>query len=83
MNNNFNIIRKFKERILKNFYPVYHAPLIFDINTQSTYRKAGYVSWPKAQTSGFTKNKAEEEKPKSMSGSGSYFAYPKSKLKIG
>jgi len=81
MNNNYNIIRRIKERVLKNFYPVYHAPLIFDINTQSSYRKAGYVAWPKDRGSGRVKNK-EQEKPESVSGSGGYFAYPKNKLKI-
>ena len=83
MNNNYNIIRRFKERILKNFYPVYHAPLIFDINTQSCYRKAGYVAWPKAETSDTARNKEEEEKHKNLSGSGGYFSYPKDKLKTG
>lgn len=83
MNNNYNIIRKLKERVLKNFYPVYHAPLIFDINTQSCYRKAGYVAWPKAPASGFTQNREEEEKHKNLSGKGGYFAYSKTKLKTG
>lgn len=82
-NNNYNIIRKLKERVLKNFYPVYHAPLIFDINTQSCYRKAGYVAWPVAKPTGFTNNKETEEKHRSMSGNGGYFAYPKSKSKTG
>lgn len=83
MNNNYNIIRKLKERVLKNFYPVYHAPLIFDVNTQSCYRKAGYVSWPKAHALSGTRNKEEADKPKSLSGNGAYFAYPKNKLKTG
>jgi hypothetical protein len=77
-NNNYNIIRRIKERVLKNFYPVYHSPLVFDINTQSCYRKAGYVAWP-SKTSSPINNKEEEEKHKSMSGSGGYFAYPESK----
>lgn len=79
MNNNYNNnIRKLKERVLKNFYPVYHAPLVFDINTQSCYRKMGYVAWPETPTSGFIQNKEEEEKIKNMPGQ-VYFAYPKSK----
>lgn len=78
MNNDYNNIRKLKERVLKNFYPVYHAPLVFDINTQSCYRKMGYVAWPKTETSDFNQNKEEEEKAKNIPGHG-YFAYPKSK----
>ena len=78
MNNNYNNIRKLKERVLRNFYPVYHAPLIFDINTQTFYRKSGYVAWPKKQSSEFTQNREEEVKVKNISGQG-YFAYPKSK----
>lgn len=70
MNNNYNNIKKSKERVLKNFYPVYHAPLVFDIGAQSCYRKAGYVAWPNKSTE-------EKEKLKSISGSGGYFAYPK------
>lgn len=83
MDNNYNIIRKLKERILKNFYPVYHAPLIFDINTQSCYRKTGYVAWPEAQNANSAKSKENEETHKSLSGSGGYFSYPKDKLKTG
>lgn len=83
MDNNYNIIRRFKERVLKNFYPVYHAPLVFDINTQSCYRKSGYVAWPKPQNSEPEVNKEEEEKPKNLSGSGAYFSYPKNKFKTG
>ncbi len=78
MNNNYNNIRKLKERVLKSFYPVYHAPLIFDINTQTCYRKAGYVAWPKARASELTQNKDEEEKVKNLTDHG-YYAYPKSK----
>lgn len=76
MNNNNNI-RKLKERVLKNFYPVYHAPLVFDINTQSCYRKMGYVAWPKTETSVFNQNNEEEDKVKNPGHV--YFAYPKSK----
>ncbi len=78
MKNNYNNIRKLKERALKTFYPVYHAPLIFDINTQSCYRKAGYVAWPNAQTSEFAQNKEEEKRGKKISGQ-VYFAYPETK----
>ena len=83
--NNYNIIRKLKERILKNFYPVYHAPLIFDINTQSCYRKAGYVAWPDKVKSAETGKNKEEKKEihKSHSGNSAYFSYPKDKLKAG
>jgi hypothetical protein len=75
MNNNYNIIRIFKERVLKEFYPVYHAPLVFDITTQRCYRKAGYVSWPETKNSG---PKAEElkEKGRKRSDDRPYFAYP-------
>lgn len=83
MNNNYNIIRRIKERVLKNFYPVYHAPLIFDINTQTSYRKSGYVAWPKENDSGRAKNSKEKQQPESMSGVRGYFAYPKNRLKIG
>lgn len=79
MNNNYNNIRKMKERILKNFYPVYHAPLIFDIGTQTCYRKAGYVAWPEAKTSGCHPTKKEAEKRKNIADNGAYFAYPQSK----
>lgn len=75
MNNNFNIIRKLRERVLKNFYPVYHAPLVFDINTQSSYRKTGYVAWPKTQTS-VSKGKEGEGKRKNRSVNSPYFAKP-------
>jgi hypothetical protein len=78
MNNNYSIIRKIRERVLKNFYPVYHSPLVFDIGTQTTYRKAGYVAWPERNTSKFDQKK-EEEKQKNKSATGGYFAYPKSK----
>ena len=78
MNNNYNNIRKSKERVLNNFYPVYHAPLIFDINTQSCYRKAGYVSWPKIETQELSADKEREEKLKNISGR-VYFAYPANK----
>lgn len=78
MNNNYNNIRKLKERVLKSFYPVYHAPLIFDINTQTCYRKSGYVAWPKKQTAESAQKKEEEAKVKNISGQG-YFAYPESK----
>lgn len=81
MDNNYNIIRKLKDRVLKNFYPVYHAPLIFDINTQSCYRKSGYVAWPKEKNS-FSKHK-NEDKSNTFSGNGTYFAYPDSKRKTG
>ena len=77
MKNNYNNIRKYKERVLNNFYPVYHAPLVFDINTQSCYRKAGYVAWPKTQISELS-NIKEEEKVKNISGH-IYFAYPENK----
>ena len=77
MNNNNNKIRKFKERVLNNFCPVYHAPLVFDINTQSCYRKAGYVAWPKTQISELS-NIKEEEKVKNISRH-VYFAYPENK----
>lgn len=83
MNNNYSIIRRIKERVLKNFYPVYHAPLIFDINTQSSYRKSGYVAWPNENNPGREKNGKKKEKSESMSGTRGYFAYPKNKLKIG
>lgn len=77
MNNNYSILRRIKERVLKNFYPVYHAPLIFDINTQSSYRKAGYVAWPKDRGSGRVKNRKEEQRLESISCNGGYFSYPK------
>ncbi len=77
MNNNYNNIPKFKERLSNNFYPVYHAPLVFDINTQSCYRKAGYVAWPETQTSEPGNNK-EQEKVKNISRH-VYFAYPENK----
>lgn len=77
MNNNYNDMRKFKERVLNNFYPVYHAPLVFDINTQSCYRKAGYVAWPKTQPSELSGNEGQE-KVKNISGH-LYFAYPENK----
>jgi len=67
------------ERFFKNFYPVFHAPLVFDINTRSSYRKAGYVAWPKAKASGISQNKNEQEKHNNLSGHGRYFAYPKVK----
>ncbi|WP_018617293.1 hypothetical protein [Segetibacter koreensis] len=79
MNNNYNIIRKIRERVLKNFYPVYHAPLVFDIGTQTTYRKAGYVAWPENHSSKFNQHK-EEEKQESKLGNRGYFAYPKNKF---
>ena len=77
MNENYNIVRKLKERVLKRFYPVYHAPLVFDINTQSFYRKTGYVAWPKPEISEFDKIE-KKEKEKNRPGR-IYFAYPKSK----
>lgn len=77
MNNNYNNIRKFNERGLGYFYPVFHAPLVFDINTQSCYRKTGYVAWPKTQTSELGSDE-EQEKVKNISGH-VYFAYPKNK----
>ncbi len=73
--NNLNIIRKLKERFLNNFYPVYHAPLVFDINKQSFYRKSGYVAWPKIQTSE-SKGKESDGKQKNRSVNSPYFAYP-------
>lgn len=30
---------------------IHHAPLIVDINAQRSYRKWGYVSWPKENIS--------------------------------
>lgn len=75
MHNNYNIIRRIKERVLKNFYPVFHAPLIFDINTQSFYRRAGYVAWPKSRSSDGA-NKKNQKSNKKLSGHGGYFAYP-------
>ena len=75
MENNYNIIRKLKERFLKDFYPVYHAPLVFDIHTQRCYRKSGYVAWPKTQISS-SKIEGSEEKRKIRSENSPYFAYP-------
>lgn len=77
MNNNYNIIRKFRERLLKNFNPVYHSPLVFDIGTQTTYRKPGYVAWPKTPASGADDDKEKREKQKSARCNTVYFAYPK------
>ncbi len=79
MNNNYNNIRKYRELTLKSFYPVYHSPLIFDINTQTSYRKTGYVAWPKTAAFGLNQNKEQEEKGKNRSDNGVYFAYPKIK----
>jgi hypothetical protein len=77
MNNNYNNIRKLKERILKNFYPVYHSPLVFDINSQTYHRKAGYIAWPTDEEDGIRK----EERVRNITGQ-PYFAYPHSKSKI-
>jgi hypothetical protein len=74
MNNDYNIIRILRERLLKSSYPVYHAPLIWDINTQRSHRKTGYVAWPEATTSG-TEAKEKKEKQKRPA-DGPYFAYP-------
>ena len=76
MKNNYNNIRKQRERVLKNFYPVYHAPLIFDTGTQTFYRKAGYVAWPETQRLEHEQHEEKEEKQKSLLGKGGYFAYP-------
>lgn len=75
MNNNYNNIRKLRERVLKNFYPVYHAPLVFDIGTQTFFRKDGYVSWPENKVS--KQGRVREEVQKLRSESKVYFAYPK------
>lgn len=75
--NNYNNIHKYRERILKNFYPVYHAPLVFDVSTQTFYRKTGYVAWPENQTLSLNQNKEEEKNLKNKHGNNVYFAYPK------
>ncbi len=75
--NNYNNKRRFRERVLKDFYPVYHAPLVFNIGTQSSYRKAGYVAWPENQMTGF--NQEKEEKKENRESNDIYFAYPKNK----
>jgi len=75
MNTKYNIIRTFKERILKEFYPVYHSPLVFDITTQRCYRKSGYVAWPETKTSG-PKTKELKEKESKRLDDRPYFAYP-------
>jgi len=63
--------------MLNNFYPLaFHSPLVFDIGTQTTYRKPGYVAWPKTST---VVNDGEEkiEKQKNKGRNTVYFAYPK------
>ena len=39
-------IKGHKQKILNPFKSVYHAPLIVDADNQSSYRRAGHVSWP-------------------------------------
>jgi len=77
--NNYNIVRQHKDRILNNIHPIYHSPLIFDMNTQTSYRKAGYVAWPKTTTSCVNLSREDEERRKNRSDNRPYFAYPKNK----
>ena len=74
MNNNYNIIRILRERVLRNSYPSYHAPLVFDINTQRSYRKPGYVAWPEREMA--TEKTEAKEKVRNRQTNSPYFAYP-------
>lgn len=79
MNNNYHLSINEQKQIASNhFYSVYHAPLIVDINTQSCYRKEGYVSWPTA-----TKHKeptTADDILKTLLGSGGYSSWPEGKV---
>lgn len=72
--NNFNIIRINRTKNLLNFYPVYHSPLVFDINTQRHERKPGYVAWPEEMAK--VQIKDDDGKLKKRHKAGPYFAYP-------
>ncbi len=63
------------EHHIGSSFPIHHAPLIVDINTQRSYRKWGYVSWPTA-VSRFTNNAAQKEEAKTILGSGGYVSWP-------
>jgi len=75
MNNNYNIIRILRERVLRNSYLSYHAPLIFDIHSQKFYRKPGYVAWPETEIA-VSENKEAKEKQRNRLTNSPYFAYP-------
>ena len=63
-----------KHTILISF-PVHHAPLIVDINTQRSYRKWGYVSWPTSACR-FTNESTEQEDAKKILGGGGHVSWP-------
>jgi hypothetical protein len=79
MNNNYHLSINEQKQIASNhFYSVYHAPLIVDINTQSCYRKEGYVSWPEVAAG--KEPSLAEDTLKTLLGGGGYSSWPEAKV---